>query len=86
MTVSVGAGRGGDGTDQVILSVDRVSKRFCRGLRRSLRYAVFDIAAEVARIEALGAARTPYEGEGWVQLTDPAGMPFCVTHNNPDGR
>ena len=43
-----------------------------------------DIAAEVARIEALGAQRTPYEGEGWVQLTDPGGMPFCVTHNKPD--
>jgi hypothetical protein len=43
-----------------------------------------DIPAEVARIEALGAARTRYEGDGWVQLTDPAGMPFCVTHNNPE--
>jgi predicted enzyme related to lactoylglutathione lyase len=43
-----------------------------------------DIPAEVARIEALGAARTPYEGDGWVQLTDPGGIPFCVTHNDPD--
>ena len=43
-----------------------------------------DIPAEVARVEALGAVRTPYEGEGWVQLTDPGGMAFCVTHNPPD--
>ena len=43
-----------------------------------------DIPAEVARVETLGAVRTRYEGEGWVQLTDPGGMPFCVTHNAPD--
>lgn len=43
-----------------------------------------DIPAEVARIEALGATRSSYEGEGWVQLTDPAGMPFCVTRISPD--
>ena len=43
-----------------------------------------DIAAEVARVEALGAVRTSYDGDGWVQLTDPSGMPFCVTGNPPD--
>src|SRR4051794_19447282 len=43
-----------------------------------------DIPAEVARVEALGATRSPYEGEGWVQLADPSGMPFCVTRIPPD--
>ncbi len=43
-----------------------------------------DIPAEVARIESLGAMRTAYEGDGWVQLTDPGGMAFCVTRNSPD--
>ena len=42
-----------------------------------------DIPAEVERVEALGAQRR-YEGEGWVQLTDPGGIAFCVTHNPPD--
>lgn len=42
-----------------------------------------DIAAEVARVEALGATPTPYAGEGWVQLADPSGMPFCVTRIPP---
>ena len=44
-----------------------------------------DIPADVARIEQLGATRSAYEGDGWVQLADPGGMPFCVTHNSPDG-
>ena len=43
-----------------------------------------DIAAEVARVEALGATRSPYEGEGWVQLADPGGMAFCVTRIPPE--
>ena len=28
--------------------------------------------------------RSAYEGDGWVQLTDPSGMPFCVTRIPPD--
>ncbi len=38
-----------------------------------------DIGAEVARLEALGAARLRDVGPGrfW-QMTDPAGMVFCV--------
>ena len=43
-----------------------------------------DIPAEVARVEQLGARRSPYSGEGWVQLADPSGMPFCVTRIPPD--
>jgi predicted enzyme related to lactoylglutathione lyase len=42
-----------------------------------------DVDAEVRRVESLGARRR-YEGEGWIQLTDPSGMPFCVTRNSPD--
>jgi hypothetical protein len=42
-----------------------------------------DIPAEVARVEQLGATRSPYSGEGWVQLADPNGMPFCVTRIPP---
>jgi hypothetical protein len=42
-----------------------------------------DITAEVARVEQLGATRTAFGGDGWVQLADPAGMPFCVTRIPP---
>jgi predicted enzyme related to lactoylglutathione lyase len=43
-----------------------------------------DIPAEVDRVEQLGARRSPYGGEGWVQLVDPNGLPFCVTRIPPD--
>lgn len=36
-----------------------------------------DVEAEVARLEALGATRTADMGSFW-QLTDPAGLVFCV--------
>nr|WP_179723100.1 VOC family protein [Petropleomorpha daqingensis] len=36
-----------------------------------------DIPAEVARLEALGARRTADMGRFW-QMTDPAGLVFCV--------
>ena len=36
-----------------------------------------DIAAEVARLEALGARRLADMGRFW-QMTDPAGLVFCV--------
>ena len=36
-----------------------------------------DIAAEVARLEGLGARRLADMGSFW-QLTDPAGLVFCV--------
>jgi predicted enzyme related to lactoylglutathione lyase len=36
-----------------------------------------DIEAEVARLEALGARRKADMGRFW-QMTDPAGMVFCV--------
>ena len=36
-----------------------------------------DIPAEVARLEALGARRLADMGRFW-QMTDPAGMVFCV--------
>jgi glyoxalase superfamily protein len=36
-----------------------------------------DVAAEVARLEALGARRVR-EVNGWWVMEDPAGLPFCV--------
>ena len=41
------------------------------------------IAAEVARLEALGA-HVLGPGRGFVVLRDPTGLPFCVTGNDPD--
>jgi catechol 2,3-dioxygenase-like lactoylglutathione lyase family enzyme len=42
-----------------------------------------DLAAEVTRVRALGA-RELWPGNGFVALEDPAGLPFCVTANDPD--
>ena len=42
-----------------------------------------DKEAESTRLEALGATRVS-AGDGWILLTDPIGMPFCATGNNPD--
>ena len=36
-----------------------------------------DVAAEVARLESLGARRLADMGDFW-QMTDPAGLVFCV--------
>lgn len=36
-----------------------------------------DVAAEVARLEALGASAVEQFDE-WVVMRDPAGLPFCV--------
>lgn len=41
-----------------------------------------DLAAEVARLEALGAERVQ-QVHGWWVLRDPAGMPFCVIPEPP---
>jgi catechol 2,3-dioxygenase-like lactoylglutathione lyase family enzyme len=42
-----------------------------------------DIEAAVHRLVRLGASRG-LTGSGWVVLTDPVGMVFCVTENPPD--
>ncbi len=42
-----------------------------------------DVESAVRRLEELGATRGP-TGDGWVVLTDPVGMTFCVTGNAPD--
>lgn len=36
-----------------------------------------DVAAEAARLQALGARRVS-EADGWIVLADPVGNPFCV--------
>jgi hypothetical protein len=42
-----------------------------------------DLDAAVRRLIGLGASRGQ-PGSGWVVLTDPVGMVFCVTENSPD--
>ena len=44
---------------------------------------VDDIEAEVRRLCGLGAARQG-TGDGFVVMTDPVGLEFCVTGNAPD--
>lgn len=51
--------------------------------RAHLDLGTDDIAAEVARIQALGA-QVLWPGDGFIALRDPAGLPFCVTGNQPD--
>jgi hypothetical protein len=41
------------------------------------------LEAEATRLEALGATRGE-PGRGWIQMSDPSGMVFCVTANAPD--
>jgi predicted enzyme related to lactoylglutathione lyase len=41
-----------------------------------------DVAAEVARLETLGAARERAAGE-WQVMRDPAGLLFCVVPERP---
>jgi hypothetical protein len=41
-----------------------------------------DLAAEVARLEGLGAHRVR-EVNGWWLMQDPAGLPFCVLQDPP---
>ena len=42
-----------------------------------------DIEVEAARLASLGAT-VRGSGDGWITLSDPAGMLFCVTENSPD--
>lgn len=41
-----------------------------------------DLAAEIARLEALGAERVSH-GQPWQVLRDPAGLLFCVVPDPP---
>jgi predicted enzyme related to lactoylglutathione lyase len=51
--------------------------------RAHLDLGTDDLAAEVARVRALGARVLRRRG-GFVALEDPVGLPFCVTANDPD--
>jgi len=42
-----------------------------------------DLDVDPARLERLGAVRG-HPGDGWQVMTSPAGLPFCVTANDPD--
>ncbi|MBD0265587.1 MAG: ABC transporter ATP-binding protein, partial [Tolypothrix sp. Co-bin9] len=46
---------------EVVLSVNGVSKRFCRDLKKSLFYAVQDIASEVSGLREKGDKLRPKE-------------------------
>ena len=48
-----------DNDSEVVLSVNGVSKRFCRDLKKSLFYGVQDIAAEVLGIREKGDKLRP---------------------------
>jgi Glyoxalase-like domain len=52
-------------------------------VRAHLDLGTDDRAAEVRRVEALGA-RFLGTGDGFVVLQDPSGLAFCVTGNDPD--
>ena len=51
--------------------------------RAHLDLGTDDIAAEIARVEGLGA-HVLRHGDGFVALQDPVGLPLCVTANHPD--
>jgi catechol 2,3-dioxygenase-like lactoylglutathione lyase family enzyme len=53
-----------------------------RRARAHLDLGTDDMAAEVARVQALGAPIL-WRGDGFVALRDPLGLPFCVTANRP---
>ena len=44
-----------------------------------------DVAAEVARLEGLGATVVEHRSEGYTIMRDPAGLPFCVIPAWTDG-
>lgn len=50
-------------SDDILLSVDHVSKRFCRSLRRSIGYGLLDIVQEVSGIRK--ESRSLRTGEFW---------------------
>jgi lipopolysaccharide transport system ATP-binding protein len=50
-------------SDDILLSVDHVSKRFCRSLRRSIRYGLLDIVQEVSGLRQ--ESRVLRTGEFW---------------------
>ncbi len=51
--------------------------------RAHLDLGTDDIETEVERLVSLGATRGE-TGRGWVVLTDPTGLVFCVTGNSPE--
>ena len=51
--------------------------------RAHLDLATDDVDAEVRRLAGLGAERVG-TGRGWVVMTDPVGMRYCVTGQAPD--
>jgi hypothetical protein len=65
------------------LLVQRLGDDEATQARAHLDLGSDDLAAETARVEALGA-RVLWPGDGFVALEDPTGLPFCVTSNDPD--
>ena len=54
-------------------------------VRAHLDLGTDNLAAEVERLARAGAVRQtqPVDGAGWMVLSDPAGMSFCVTARRP---
>lgn len=52
-------------------------------VRAHLDIGTDDFGAEVDRVRALGA-KSQTSSHSWVVFTDPAGLPFCVTHRPPE--
>jgi hypothetical protein len=72
-----------DGTSPVQLLLQRLGGSDPGRSRAHLDLGTDDVDAAVARLVGLGAERGA-TGGGWVVLTDPVGMVFCVTGNAPD--
>jgi hypothetical protein len=73
-----------DGASPVQLLLQRLGESDSGTRTRAhLDLGTDDIEATVHRLVDLGATRGP-TGSGWVVLTDPVGMVFCVTGNPPD--
>lgn len=70
----------GPSTQPIQFLVHRLDDEGPAGLHLDL--AASDVAAEVERHLALGAT-VRREGEGWVVLTDPTGLGYCVTPRDP---
>ncbi|HYI53673.1 MAG TPA: VOC family protein [Microlunatus sp.] len=72
----------GDDASPVQLLIQRLDEPEGR-TRAHIDLGTDDIDAAVDRLVETGATRGP-TGRGWVVLTDPTGMVFCVTGNRPD--
>ncbi len=72
--------------DAITLTLQRVPETKTVKNRMHIDLLVDDIAAEVSRLESLGATRLTPEphqefGQTWYVLTDPEGNEFCLARD-----